>query len=76
MESFAGTIFHSTMWPKGIDLKGKRVAIVGTGATSVQIIPKIAEKVGELYVFQRTPAWSPPMSLFDYPAWIKVGSIR
>ena len=72
MESFDGPIFHTSMWQKDVDLTGKRVAIVGTGATSVQIVPEIAEKVKELYVFQRTAAWSPPKSLFDYPNWIKV----
>ena len=75
IDSFDGPIFHTSMWRKDIDLTGKRVGIVGTGATSVQIVPEIAEKVKELYVFQRTAAWSPPKSLFDYPTWIKVSGI-
>ena len=75
IDSFDGPIFHTSMWRKDIDLTGKRVGIVGTGATSVQIVPEIAEKVKELYVFQRTAAWSPPKSLFDYPTWIKVRAI-
>ena len=60
------------MWRKDVELTGKRVAIIGTGATSVQIVPEIAEKVAELYVFQRTAAWSPPKSLFDYSQRTKV----
>ena len=72
MDSFNGPVFHTSMWQKGIDLKGKRVAIVGTGATSVQIVPEIAEQVKELHVFQRTAAWSPPKSLFDYSERTKV----
>ena len=65
-------MFHTSMWRNDVDLTGKRVAIIGTGATSVQIVPEIAEKVAELYVFQRTAAWSPPKSLFDYSERTKV----
>ena len=72
MDSFNGPVFHTSMWRKGIDLTGKRVAVVGTGATSVQIIPEIAEQVKELHVFQRTAAWSPPKSLFDFSEKTKV----
>ena len=71
-ETFEGPMFHTSMWRKDVDLTGKRVAIIGTGATSVQIVPEIAEKVAELYVFQRTAAWSPPKSLFDYSERTKV----
>ena len=72
VETFEGPMFHTSMWRKDVDLTGKRVAIIGTGATSVQIVPEIAEKVAELYVFQRTAAWSPPKSLFDYSERTKV----
>ena len=75
MESFGGPVFHTSMWRQDVDLTGKRVGIVGTGATSVQIVPEIAEKVGELHVFQRTPAWTPPKSLYDYPTWAKVSTL-
>ena len=71
-ETFEGPMFHTSMWRNDVDLTGKRVAIIGTGATSVQIVPEIAEKVAELYVFQRTAAWSPPKSLFDYSERTKV----
>ncbi|MGD9704305.1 MAG: flavin-containing monooxygenase [Acidimicrobiia bacterium] len=59
-DSFAGASFHSARWNHGIDLTGKRVAVIGTGASAMQFIPEIAPLVGELHVFQRTPAWTAP----------------
>ncbi len=56
MESFKGESFHTSRWRYDIDLKGKTVGIIGTGATAIQCIPEIAKIVGELYVFQRTPS--------------------
>ena len=56
MSSFAGESFHTSRWDYNIDLAGKRVGIIGTGATAVQAVPEIAKVVGELYVFQRTPS--------------------
>jgi cyclohexanone monooxygenase len=56
MESFQGESFHTSRWNYHIDLSGKRVGIIGTGATSVQVVPEIAKVVKELYVFQRTPS--------------------
>src|SRR5579871_1395139 len=56
METFKGQSFHTSRWDYNIDLKGKRVGIIGTGATAVQVIPEIAKVVKELYVFQRTPS--------------------
>lgn len=56
MEKFQGDSFHTSRWDYNIDLEGKRVGIIGTGATAVQVIPEIAKVVGELYVFQRTPS--------------------
>jgi len=62
MEQFTGQSFHSYYWPhEPIDLSGKRVAVVGTGATGVQIIGAIAPIVGELTVFQRRPNWCAPL---------------
>jgi 4-hydroxyacetophenone monooxygenase len=58
--SFAGPAFHSARWRHDVDLTGKRVAVIGTGASAMQIIPEIAPEVGELLVFQRTPAWIVP----------------
>ena len=56
MESFEGESFHTSRWNYDIDLENKRVGIIGTGATAVQVIPEIAKVVKELYVFQRTPS--------------------
>ena len=56
MESFRGDAFHTSRWNHNIDLEGKRVGIIGTGATAVQAIPELAKTAGELYVFQRTPS--------------------
>jgi len=56
MESFKGQTFHTSRWDYNISLEGKRVGIIGTGATAVQVIPEIAKVVKELHVFQRTPS--------------------
>jgi cation diffusion facilitator CzcD-associated flavoprotein CzcO len=56
MEKFQGESFHTSRWNYNIDLSGKRVGIIGTGATAVQAIPELAKVVGQLYVFQRTPS--------------------
>jgi cation diffusion facilitator CzcD-associated flavoprotein CzcO len=60
LDSFAGTVMHSARWDHGEDLRGKRVAIIGTGASAVQIIPSIAPEVEQLTVLQRTPIWCLP----------------
>lgn len=56
METFKGHAFHTSRWKYDVDLKSKRVGIIGTGATAVQAIPELAKTVGELFVFQRTPS--------------------
>ncbi|HEY5646440.1 MAG TPA: NAD(P)/FAD-dependent oxidoreductase [Pseudomonadales bacterium] len=56
MEKFQGESFHTSRWNYHVDLEGKTVGIIGTGATAVQVIPEIAKVVRELYVFQRTPS--------------------
>ena len=62
IDSFRGAWCHTGRWPKeGMDLAGKRVGIIGTGATAVQIIPEIAGEVGHLTVFQRTPNYCAPL---------------
>ena len=60
VESFAGTTLHTARWDHDLDLRGKRVAIIGTGASAVQVIPTIAPEVEQLVVFQRTPIWCLP----------------
>ena len=63
MDDFQGQSFHTYWWPKEpVPLAGRRVGIIGTGATAIQIIAEIADKVGELYVFQRRPNWSTPLN--------------
>jgi len=56
MDKFQGEAFHTSRWNYDVDLAGKRVGIIGTGATAVQAIPELARVVGELHVFQRTPS--------------------
>jgi 4-hydroxyacetophenone monooxygenase len=70
-DSFAGPAFHSARWDASVDLRGKRVAVVGTGASAVQFIPEIAPVVGELLVFQRTPPWLGETG--DYHAAVESG---
>ena len=60
LETFKGAKFHSSQWDKTCDIKGKRVAVIGTGASAIQIVPTIAPDVAQLMVFQRTPAWITP----------------
>jgi cyclohexanone monooxygenase len=60
IDSFAGQIFHSSRWNHDADLKGKRVALIGTGASAIQIGPELAGKVGRLDVYQRTAPWVLP----------------
>jgi cation diffusion facilitator CzcD-associated flavoprotein CzcO len=63
IDDFAGVSCHTQRWPKGgIDLAGKRVGIIGTGATAVQTIQTIAKTVGHLTIFQRTPNWCFPLN--------------
>ncbi|TQC48821.1 NAD(P)/FAD-dependent oxidoreductase [Rhodococcus sp. WS4] len=62
IDDFGGTSFHTFHWPEdGIDLADKRVAVIGTGSTGVQVISSIAGTVGELTVFQRHPNWCAPL---------------
>jgi cation diffusion facilitator CzcD-associated flavoprotein CzcO len=62
LDRFAGPAFHSARWDHSVDLAGKRVAAVGTGASAIQFVPAIAPKVARLHVFQRTPPWVMPHS--------------
>ena len=60
VERFTGPSFHSATWRSDVDLRGKSVAVVGTGASAIQFIPQIAPRTGKLYVFQRTAPWIIP----------------
>ncbi len=65
--SFAGPAFHSARWDHSVDLTGKRVAVIGTGASAAQFIPPVAEAAGHLTVFQRTPGWFIPTPDYTQP---------
>lgn len=71
IERFKGHKIHSARWDHGYDFSGKRVAVVGTGASAVQIIPELVGKVARLKVFQRTPAWVLPRLDYTAPDWSK-----
>ncbi|WP_216206572.1 flavin-containing monooxygenase [Amycolatopsis aidingensis] len=69
IERFAGRTWHSSGWDHDYDLTGKRVAVVGTGASAIQFVPRIAPGVGRLTVFQRTPPWIMPKPDHPIPGW-------
>ena len=81
---FGGPSFHSARWDHSVDLAGKRVAVIGCGASALQFIPRIAPEVGTLTVFQRTPNWVVPRGdrgyhplerlLFKVAPWVLGGS--
>ena len=60
IETFQGEIFHSARWNHDVDLTGKRVAVIGTGASAIQIVPEIQKTVGHLDVYQRTAPYVMP----------------
>jgi cation diffusion facilitator CzcD-associated flavoprotein CzcO len=60
LESFTGARFHSSRWEDGHDLSGERVAVIGSAASAVQLVPEVARDVAQLFVFQRTPTWVLP----------------
>jgi cation diffusion facilitator CzcD-associated flavoprotein CzcO len=60
LESFRGTVFHSARWDHEHDLSGRKVAVIGTGASAIQFVPAIQPDVDELHLFQRTPPWVMP----------------
>jgi len=70
-DTFAGAAFHSARWDRDVDLRGKRVAVIGTGASAIQFVPEIAPVVEELLVFQRTPPWLAPTP--DYHDAVSAG---
>jgi len=75
IESFEGPLFHSAHWNHDVDLAGKRVGVIGTGASSMQFVPAIADTVGEMTIFQRSPQWTIPnpnyhRSVTDGKKWL------
>lgn len=70
IDRFRGPIFHSSRWPEGLEYAGKRVGIIGAGATAVQMLPVIAETAGDVTLFQRTPNFvMPAVQKPITPAW-------
>ncbi len=67
METFAGPVLHPSRWPADVDVKGKRVGIVGNGSTGVQLLAPIAAEAEEVFVFQRTPQWISPRDKYGKP---------
>jgi cation diffusion facilitator CzcD-associated flavoprotein CzcO len=65
LERFAGRAFHTARWDHSDDLTGKRAALIGSGATAVQVVPNIQPRLAKLHLFQRTPPWVVPH--FDHP---------
>ncbi|WP_421841198.1 flavin-containing monooxygenase [Mycobacterium sp.] len=66
-----GAAFHSAEWDHSVDLTGKRVAIIGTGASAIQIVPEILGQVAELQLYQRTPPWVVPRTNEELPVGLR-----
>jgi 4-hydroxyacetophenone monooxygenase len=64
LEQFAGPLVHTARWPEGLDLAGKRVAVIGNGASSMQLVPAIVDEAASVTVFQRSPQWVAPFEMF------------
>ncbi len=69
--SFDGKVIHTTAWDDDYDPAGRRVAVIGTGATAVQLVPELAKQVAELTVYQRTPIYVVPKMDFAIPDWLR-----
>ncbi|SLN67105.1 4-hydroxyacetophenone monooxygenase [Oceanibacterium hippocampi] len=67
METFEGPVFHSSAWPDDLELSGRDVAVVGTGASAMQIVPSIVDRVKSLTVYQRSPQWARPIPRYHDP---------
>lgn len=70
-ERFGGRSMHSARWDHDYSFKGKRVAVFGTGASAIQIIPELAKEASRLHVFQRTPSWVLPKPDWTIPPWAR-----
>jgi cation diffusion facilitator CzcD-associated flavoprotein CzcO len=68
---FGGPVFHSSRWDRSVDLTGRRVAVIGTGASAIQFVPEIARQAGALTVFQRTPPWLHPRPDVEIPPRVR-----
>ena len=70
-EAFEGHAFHSSAWDHDYDMRGKRVAVIGTGASAVQFVPEVAKEARQVTIFQRTGNWFMPRKNRPYPGWVK-----
>jgi cation diffusion facilitator CzcD-associated flavoprotein CzcO len=71
LDTFAGTVMHSARWDASHDLTGERVAVIGTGASAIQVVPAIQPIVESIAVFQRTPAWVVPRTDHPVKPWMR-----
>lgn len=71
LDTFAGEMFHTARWRHDVDLKGRRVGIIGTGSTAAQVVPSVVDRVAKIDVFQRTPHWVHPLPDKQYTAFGK-----
>jgi cation diffusion facilitator CzcD-associated flavoprotein CzcO len=70
-DEFAGAAFHSAEWDHSVGLTGKRVAVIGTGASAIQIVPEIVDRVEQLQLYQRTPPWVVPRTNGKLPRTVR-----
>ena len=71
IDDFAGKVIHTADWDDTYDPAGRRIGLIGTGATAVQLIPELAKEADDLTVFQRTPIWVVPQADFPFPGLVK-----
>jgi len=69
LESFEGPAFHTAEWRHDVDLTGRRVAVIGTGCSAIQVVPAIQPIAGQVDVYQRSPGWTMPKMDYAYPEW-------
>lgn len=71
LDTFEGPVFHTAQWDHTVDLTGKRVAVIGTGASAIQVVPELVKIAGQVQLYQRTPAWIKPRINFAFPDAVK-----
>ncbi|MGZ4523746.1 MAG: flavin-containing monooxygenase [Mycobacteriaceae bacterium] len=71
IHDFAGPAFHTAQWDHGADLTGKRVAVIGTGASAIQVVPELVKTAGQVQLYQRTAAWIKPRINFAFPGMLR-----
>lgn len=71
IDRFEGDMWHTAEWRHDVDLKGKRIGVIGTGSTSHQVVPELVKAGHETFVFQRTPQWVFPFPNLSFPEWLR-----